>query len=179
MWRPAQEWLGSPLASSYPIHLLSDQPRNKLHSQLDASPHSASGKVAGREPIYISPIDAEKRGIRPGDVVEVFNSRGRCLAGAVITADLMPGVARISTGAWYDPEEKSSRDKHGNPNVLTRDIGASSLSQGCAAQSCFVEISRPVATPPPVTAFALPAFVPSDAAMSARQEARELSVAHL
>ncbi len=179
VWQPAQEWLGSPLASSYPIHLLSDQPRNKLHSQLDASPHSASGKIAGREPIYISPIDAEKRGIRPGDVVEVFNARGRCLAGAVITAELMPGVARISTGAWYDPEEKSSRDKHGNPNVLTRDVGASSLSQGCAAQSCLVEISKPVVTPPPVTAFALPAFVPSSAPMSASEAARESAVAHL
>lgn len=167
-WQPPQEWLGSPLTETYPIHLLSDQPRHKLHSQLDASPHSAAGKIHGREPLYISPQDAQDRGIRSGDVVEVFNARGRCLAAAVVTTDLMAGVARMSTGAWYDPEPGSGRDKHGNPNVLTRDVGASSLSQGCAAQSCLVQVSGTVSTPPPVTAFELPTLVSSPARVATR-----------
>lgn len=159
VWRAPNEWLGSPLATTYPIHLLTDQPRHKLHSQLDSSPLSASGKVAGREPVFLGPADAEARGIRSGDVVEVFNARGRCLAGAVVSAEIMTGVARISTGAWYDPEPGTGRDKHGNPNVLTADVGASSLSQGCAAQSCLVQIGRPIASPPPVTAFVLPELI--------------------
>ena len=97
IWLAPQEWLGAPLAAIYPIHLLTDQPRHKLHSQLDGSPWSASGKVAGREPVFLNPADAEARGIGSGDVVEVFNARGRCLAGAIISAEVMPGVARIST----------------------------------------------------------------------------------
>ena len=76
----------------------------------------------------------------------------------------MPSVLRMATGAWWDPTaagEPDALDKHGNPNVLTRDAGASRLSQGCAAQSCLVQIERFNETPPPVTAFDLPDFVSS------------------
>ncbi|WP_306752180.1 molybdopterin guanine dinucleotide-containing S/N-oxide reductase [Paracoccus actinidiae] len=159
VWREPVEWLGAPRAARYPLHLLSDQPGRKLHSQLDPSAHSASGKIKGREPIYINPLDAAARGIFGGDIVEVFNSRGRCLAGVILTEDLMPGVVRISTGAWYDGRAEDGLEKHGNPNVLTLDIPASPLSQGCAAQTCLVEVSGPVANPPPVTAFNLPQLI--------------------
>ena len=73
----------------------------------------------------------------------------------------MPGVLRMATGAWWDPVafgEPDALDKHGNPNVLTRDVGASRLSQGCAAQSCLVEIERFEGEAPPVTAFEPPRF---------------------
>lgn len=162
-WLPPEEWQGAELARRYPLHLLSDQPRRKLHSQLDASPHSAAGKIGGREPVHVSPQDAAARGIASGDIVELFNDRGRCLAAALVTDRMMPGTLRLSTGAWYDPEPGTGRDKHGNPNVLTRDIGASGLSQGCAAQSCLVELRGPIADPPPVTAFVPPPFVARDA----------------
>ena len=33
-------------------------------------------------------------------------------------------------------------DRHGNPNVLTIDKGASKLSQATIAQSCLVQIER-------------------------------------
>ena len=41
---------------------------------------------------------------------------------------------------------------------LTRDIGASGLSQGCTAQSCLVEVRKADGPLPPVTAHALPEF---------------------
>jgi biotin/methionine sulfoxide reductase len=50
VWRAPFEWLGHDLAKRYPLHLLSDQPARRLHSQLDPSPYSRAGKVAGREP---------------------------------------------------------------------------------------------------------------------------------
>ena len=160
-WFEPLEWLGAAEAGRWPLHLLSDQPARKLHSQLDASPHSAAAKVAGREPIYLSPQDAAARGIVDGDVVEVFNARGRSLAGAVVTADIMPGVARLATGAWYDHDWQTGIEKHGNPNALTRDVGASSLSQGCTAQSCLVDVRKVDGPVPPVTAHALPEFAPA------------------
>ena len=55
----------------------------------------AAGKVAGREPIYLNPDDAAARGIVDGAVVEVFNDRGRCLAGAVVTQDV-PAFAKVA-----------------------------------------------------------------------------------
>lgn len=160
-WMPPWEWLGDDKAKVYPLHLISDQPKNRLHGQLDHSPHSLASKVSGREPVFLNPQDAAARGIAPGELVEVFNDRGRCLAGAVLSDDIMPGVARISTGSWYDPQ--GGMEAHGNPNVLTMDRGASGLSQGCAAQSCLVEARRYDGPPVPVRAHVLPDFLPRDA----------------
>jgi biotin/methionine sulfoxide reductase len=156
-WLPPTEWLGA--VGDYPLHLLSDQPARRLHSQLDASPHSMAGKVAGREPIYLNPADAAARGIADGDLVEVFNGRGRTLAGAIVSAALMPGVARLATGAWFDHDWQTGIEKHGNPNTLTRDLGASGLSQGCTAQTCLVEVRRADGPAPAVTAHRLPELV--------------------
>jgi biotin/methionine sulfoxide reductase len=67
----------------------------------------------------------------------------------------------MHTGAWYDPEDfgvPGALDKHGNVNVLTRDRGSSSLSQGCSAQTCLVQAERLDGVAPPVTAFAGPTF---------------------
>ena len=160
-WFEPAEWLGSPSTNKYPLHMLSDQPFTRLHSQLDHSSYSIANKVAGREPIHIHPDDAARRGISHGDVVRVFNQRGACLAGAVLNPDLRAEVVKLSTGAWWDPDvpgQSNSLDRHGNPNALTRDIGASRLSQGCTAQTCLVEIERFEGNPPPLQVFSLPAF---------------------
>jgi anaerobic selenocysteine-containing dehydrogenase len=77
-----------------------EPPRYRLHSQMDPGPVSAAGKVAGREAVAINPEDAKRRGITE---VRVYNSRGSCLAGAVLTDAVRPGVLRLSCGAWYDP----------------------------------------------------------------------------
>jgi len=157
-WIEPVEWTGGG-AGGTALHLLSDQPVRRLHSQLDASPHSVAGKVQGREPVYMSPADAAARGIADGDVVELSNSRGRCLAAAVVSADIMPGVARLATGAWYDPDPESGLERHGNPNAVTLDRGASSLSQGSVAQTCLVEIRGPVNELPEIAAFDPPELV--------------------
>jgi biotin/methionine sulfoxide reductase len=149
VWIEPFEWLGAARAREYPLHLVSDQPPRRLHSQLDRSPYSQAGKVAGREPAWINPADAAARGIAAGDLVELFNARGRCLAGALVSEDVMPGVVRLATGAWWDcPDEGVERS--GNPNALTLDRGASSFSQGCSAQTCLVEVRRFESEAPPI-----------------------------
>ena len=158
-WQEPPEWLGAAAAKTHPLHLLSDQPTRRLHSQYDHSAWSREGKIAGREPVYINPKDAAARGIGQGDVVMLFNARGRCLAGASVSDVVMPGVLRLATGAWYDNDTDSDLEKHGNPNVLTLDIGCSGLSQGCSAQTCLVQMSGPIENPPPVTAFDPPRFI--------------------
>jgi biotin/methionine sulfoxide reductase len=162
-WYAPPEWLGSPAAQTTPLHLVSDQPTRRLHSQLDASPHSRAGKIDGREPIDIHPSDAAARGVVDGDCVEIFNARGHCLSTARVTAGIMPGVLRLSTGAWFDPDPTSGLERHGNPNALTLDRGASTLSQGCSAQTCLVDLRKWAGEAPATTAFDRPPFVaPSD-----------------
>ena len=159
VWIEPREWLGAPLAARFPLHLVSNQPATRLHSQLDPSPVSASGKVAGREAATIHPDDAGPRGIADGDAVRIHNDRGQCLAGARVSEAVRPGVVVLPTGAWYDPAEPGTigtLDLHGNPNLLTHDYGTSRLSQATAAHSALVEIERWDGPAPPVAVHAPP-----------------------
>jgi len=159
-WLEPHEWLGASAAATYPLHLVSSQPRNRLHSQMDPGPLSQGGKVADREAVTINPEDAARRGIAEGDVVRVFNARGACLAGATVTDAVCSGVIRLSCGAWYDPSDGDSvLCVHGNANVLTRDHGTSRLGQGPTSATTLVEIERWTEPVPPVRAFVPPAIV--------------------
>ena len=153
-WQEPYEWLGR-VDARWPLHLISNQPKDKLHSQLDHGQVSRAKKVNFREPIHINPSDAADRDLKNGDIVQVHNSRGVCLAGVVIDNALREGVVQMSTGAWYDPEDPSKPNslcKHGNPNVLTRDKGTSKLGQGPTAHTCMVNVSLYKKVPPRVTA---------------------------
>ncbi|MBI5878254.1 MAG: molybdopterin-dependent oxidoreductase [Chloroflexi bacterium] len=159
-WMEPAEWLGAPQARRYPLHMLSNQPRNRLHSQLDNGVYSIEGKVAGREALTMHPQDAAARGLSAGNVVRVFNARGACLAGLVVSDGVRPGVVLLPTGAWYDPQdpgEVGSLDKHGNPNMLTLDKGTSKLAQGPSAQTALVEVEKYAGALPTVTAHRPPA----------------------
>ena len=152
-WFEPAERLGQAAASAYPLHLISSQPKTRLHSQHDHAGLSRASKIAGREPILLNSADAAARGIAAGDIVRVFNARGACLAGAEISDAIRPGVVRLATGAWYDPADPGvagTLDRHGNPNVLTLDKGSSSLAQAPSAMTARVEIERvePAAAPP-------------------------------
>jgi len=141
MWFDKDEFLGS--SSDHPLHLVSNQPKTRLHSQFDHGVTSRNAKIKGREPMRMNPADASQRGINAGDVVRIFNDRGACLAGVELTETIRPGVIELATGAWYepqDPTDPNSLEIHGNPNVLTRDIGTSKLGQGPTAHSCLVEV---------------------------------------
>jgi biotin/methionine sulfoxide reductase len=145
VWFAPTEYLGAERAGRYPLHLLTSQPATRLHSQLDQSLVSLASKIDGREPITLHPADAAARGLRERDIVRVFNDRGACLAGVRIDAARLPGVAVMSTGAWFDPLEPGvpgSLCVHGSVNVLTQDIGTSRLGQGPSAQSCLVQVER-------------------------------------
>ncbi len=157
VWREPDEWLGAPKAAEFPLHLISNQPRTRLHSQLDAGMVSQGSKVAGREPMTIHPDDAAARGIDSGDVVRVWNDRGACLAGVIVSDQVLPGVIQLATGAWYDPETPGGLEVHGNPNVLTRDRGTSRLGQGPTAHSTLVEVARVDGAIPDVTVMRPPA----------------------
>ena len=151
VWRQPEEYLGT--AQPGQLHLLSVQPATRLHSQMDMARISKASKIQGREAILIHEADAAERGIADGDVVRVFNARGACLAGAMLTDGLLRGVCVLPTGAWLDPLEPGvpgSLCVHGNPNVLTRDAPTSKLGQGPIAQSCLVEIEKWTAPLPPV-----------------------------
>ncbi|MGB7301337.1 MAG: molybdopterin-dependent oxidoreductase [Burkholderiaceae bacterium] len=164
-WFDKQEFIGSKRSDRFPLALNSNQPVTRLHSQYDFGRTSKRAKIQGREPIQMHPADAKVRGIREGDVIRVFNDRGACLAGVIITDRVRSGVVVLATGAWFDPQypsQPNSLEVHGNPNVLTRDVGTSTLSQGTSAHSCLVDVELFTGTLPPVTVFEPPKFTERD-----------------
>ncbi|WP_371742257.1 molybdopterin-dependent oxidoreductase [Pseudoruegeria sp. HB172150] len=135
-----------------PIVLVANQPARRLHSQLDFGPYSQEGKTGGRETVRMHPQDAASRGLQDGDTALLRSPHGACLAGVRLSEDIRPGVAQLSTGAWYSPAEIPGIGTvcvNGNPNALTPDIPSSSLTQGCAGQLVRVEISACPDAPPP------------------------------
>lgn len=154
-WFEPTEWLGGGRAATFPLHLLANQPASRLHSQLDTGALSQGSKVSGREPIRMHPEDADERGLADGDVVRVYNDRGACLAGVVTDAGVRPRVVQLSTGAWYDPLDPADPDAlcvHGNPNVLTDDVGTSALARGCTGAHVLVQVEKFAGPLPPVQA---------------------------
>ncbi|MEL7014003.1 MAG: molybdopterin dinucleotide binding domain-containing protein, partial [Pseudomonadota bacterium] len=138
IWLPPSEWLGQATPDA-PLHLVSPQPGDKLHSQLE----SALADVEGARPeaLVIHPKDAADRGISSGDLVRVHNARGACLAKALVSDSILESVVALPTGAWYgDPSENT--DPNGNPNVLTLDVGTSRLGQGCSAHTALVDVTK-------------------------------------
>ncbi|WP_300584181.1 molybdopterin-dependent oxidoreductase [Marivita sp.] len=137
-WLPPSEWFGS-ANEKFPLHLVSPQPGDKLHSQFE----SALADVAGARPetLVMSPDNAAARGLSTGDLVRVFNARGSCRARLSVSDEIQSGVVALPTGAWFgDPG--GNIDQDGNPNVLTRDVGTSRLGQGCSAHTALVEVSK-------------------------------------
>ncbi len=137
VWLAPDEWLGAATPET-PLHLVSPQPGDKLHSQMECALADADG--ARPETILMHPDDAEARGIVDGQIVRVHNARGACKARARITPDILRRVVALPTGAWRS-DPGIGDDAHGNPNVLTRDIGTSRLGQGASAHTSLVQVS--------------------------------------
>jgi len=151
-WLPPSD---TPTAAA-PLHLVANQPTTRLHSQLDFGGHSAGAKHCGREVARMHPDDAAARGIVDGSIVRLFNERGACLAAVRLTDGVRRGVVQLPTGAWFDPadpEDDKTLCVHGNPNVLTRDVGTSGLAQGCTGQLTTVEAERFTGNLPPIQAY--------------------------
>jgi biotin/methionine sulfoxide reductase len=158
---PLNEFLGNP-HKTFPLHLISNQPHDKLHSQLDHGAYAQSQKIHERQPVTIHPEDAKKRNIKHHSLVRIFNNRGSCLATAVLSEHIRPRVIQISTGAWFDPliaHDQSIWCVHGNPNILTQDVGTSRIAQGPSALSCLVDVEPYTQNPPTINAFSPPPII--------------------
>ena len=145
-WMEPFEWLGSPKAATYPLHLITKHPIWRRHSSYDnvLELHDMS-KVNGYEPVFLNPADATARGIKTGDVVRVFNDRGQVLAAAVVTGRVRARVVVLHQGSWYrsaEPGKIGALDRGGCANVLTSQRGSSQLAQGPVAYTNLVQIEK-------------------------------------
>ncbi|MDR2503265.1 MAG: molybdopterin-dependent oxidoreductase [Deltaproteobacteria bacterium] len=134
---PAWEGPADPLAAKYPFQVIGWKNKHRDNSSFFNHPWL---KQVAPQCMWINPLDADKKGIKQGDLVRVFNDRGALMIRAEITGRIIPGVLAIPTGAWYNPG-KDGVDMNGCLNVLTT-MRKTPLAHGNAHHSCLVDIKK-------------------------------------
>src|SRR5699024_1069687 len=87
------EYLGN--AKEGQVHVVSPHPFMRLHSQMANASIREIMNVQDREFVLMSQADADERGIKDGDLVEVYNDRGALIGGARVSDKIMKGVISI------------------------------------------------------------------------------------
>lgn len=82
----------------------------------------------------------QKKGIRNGDIVRLFNERGAVLCGAYVTERIMPGVVSSDHGATYDPIILGEIDRGGANNTISPHNILSKNSTGMATSGYLVDV---------------------------------------
>ncbi len=144
------ERLSSPRAKEFPLILMSNHGRWRVHSQCDDitwTREAPTCKVTGPdgykyEPIWLHPSEAAKRGIQHGEIIKIFNERGIVLGGAYVTERLRPGVAYIDHGARIDPIILGRVDRGGAINTISPTGTTSKNCVGQATSAYLVEVSK-------------------------------------
>jgi trimethylamine-N-oxide reductase (cytochrome c) len=141
------------LYKKYPLQLLSPHPRFSFHTHNDGKDSIVNDIEDHRVlidgyyywVIRINMKDAEERGIKPNDLVKVFNDRGAVLCAAQVTERLPSGTAHsYSSSAIYDPigEPGYSIDRAGTINLLTPSRPIIKMSHSTASNTCLVQIEK-------------------------------------
>jgi anaerobic dimethyl sulfoxide reductase subunit A len=99
----------------YPLQAIGHHTLHRVHSTHDNNDWL---EEAFPQRVFINPVDAEPRGIKDGDEVQVYNDRGALILPCRISPRILPGVVDIPQGAWYEPD-KNGIDRGGCVNVLT------------------------------------------------------------
>lgn len=144
------ERLSSVRTKDYPMLLMSNHGRWRVHSQCDDitwTRETPTMKVTGPdgykyEPMWLHTSEAEKRGIKNGDIIKIFNERGIVLGGAYVTERLRPGVVYIDHGARIDPIIPGKVDRGGAINTISPDGVTSKNAVGQATSGYLVEVGR-------------------------------------
>ncbi len=90
--------------------------------------------------LAVNPTDAERRGLRSGDVVRLFNGRGECAFVARVCDDVSPGVVSAPAVRWGRKGEPTA-------NALTSER-LTDAGGGATFYSCLVQLEKCESTPP-------------------------------
>jgi len=145
-----QESLLHAKAKAYPLLMVSNHPRWGVHSQHDDITwfrEAPTCKVRGPDryqyqPAWIHPVDATRRGIADGDVVNIYNDRGAILCGAYVTERIMPGSVSVDHGSKYDPIVPGELDRGGATDSIAPHKLTSRNATGMATSGFLVEVER-------------------------------------
>jgi molybdopterin guanine dinucleotide-containing S/N-oxide reductase-like protein len=144
------ERISGPRAEKYPLLMMSNHGRWRVHAQCDDIPWTReirTCKVRGKdgymyEPLWIHPSTAAGRGIKNGDIVKAFNERGAVLGGAIVWERIKPGVVYMDHGARVDWIIPGSLDRGGAVNLISPNGLVSKHCPGMATSGYLVEVEK-------------------------------------
>jgi len=144
------ERLSSERAKDYPLLCMSNHGRWRMHAQCDDiiwNREVETMKIRGKdgyqyEPVWIHTSEAEKRGIKHGDIVKVFNERGIVLCGAYVTERLIPHTCYVDHGSRLDPIIPGWLDRGGAINTITPTSQTSKNATGMAVSGFLVDVQK-------------------------------------
>ncbi len=117
--------------SKHSFYLLSPNTKNRIHSQFG---NLNVINTQTQEPYaVISYRDAQNLNIVDGDLIRVFNNRGKLEIKAKIDASLRPGCVTICNGYWHQ--------EGACPNILSKG-GETDMGHGTAFHDCMVSVKR-------------------------------------
>ncbi|PJE78078.1 Dimethyl sulfoxide reductase DmsA [invertebrate metagenome] len=135
-YAPSWEGHQSALTEKYPLQMFG------FHFK--ARTHSTYGNVdllkdANRQELWLNPVDAQKRGIKDGALLKVWNNRGEIRIIAKVTERIIPGTVAMGQGSWYAPD-KNGIDRGACMNTLTTQR-PSPLAKGNPQHTNLVEVA--------------------------------------
>ena len=107
--------MDDPLTRKYPLLLLTSHSRYRVHYLFWE--HSWLRNHVYKHRVWINAADAQARGIRDNDMIQVYNDRGKVVMPAYVTSRIMPGIVLIHQGGKYIPDE-SGVDFGASPSTL-------------------------------------------------------------
>mgnify|MGYP003878986843 CR=1 FL=1 len=144
------ERLSSERAKKYPLLCMSNHGRWRMHAQCDDiiwNREVETMKIRAKdgyqyEPCWLHPSEAEKRGIKHGDIVKVYNERGIVLCAAYVTERVIPRVCYVDHGSRHDPIAPGYIDRGGAINCITPTNITSKHATGMATSGFLVEVEK-------------------------------------
>lgn len=145
-----EETIGTERSKKYPLLVCSNHPRWGVHSEhkdMIWLREIKTCRVKGPDgyqyqPGWLHPSEAEKRGIKNGDIISIYNDRGTVLAGAYITERIMPGVVYMDHGAKWDPIALGEIDRGGAINTIVPRNTTSKNAVGHAVSGFLVQVEK-------------------------------------
>jgi anaerobic dimethyl sulfoxide reductase subunit A len=107
--------MDDPLVERYPLMMICPHSRYRVHYLFWDHPW-LKGQVYQHR-VWINATDADTRGIEDGDLIRVYNDRGKVIMPAYVTTRIMPGLVAIRHGGKYIPHE-SGADVGASPSTL-------------------------------------------------------------
>ncbi|MGO9307586.1 MAG: molybdopterin-dependent oxidoreductase [Spirochaetia bacterium] len=130
-------WRGEERDPRYPLRLLTPKRAGATHSQ---NGDRSSVLTPARHALQMHPTDAARCGIAQGGEARIFNDRGAVHARVHITEEVMPGVASLDEGVWFELDE-GGEDRAGSVNLLTGTRGTGP-ENSCVMHALGVEVTR-------------------------------------